>query len=109
MDRKELLQAMEEAMNRYDLTEEIEKSHIGEWQYGVSMVPCDWVYEYVKQPEIVRCKDCKWWDKKRDSPYGYCHACKHGHRSEHWEIGIYRVYKGDWFCADGERRDSENG
>lgn len=58
---------------------------------------------------VVRCKDCKWWDKRRDSPYGYCHACKHGHRSEHWEIGIYRVYKGDWFCADGERRDYENG
>ena len=54
-------------------------------------------------PQIVRCKDCKWWDKKDDSKYGYCHACKHGHHSEHWEIGIYRVYKEDWFCADGER------
>ena len=58
-----------------------------------------------EQPEIVRCKDCKWWDKKsKESPYGYCHACKHGHISEHWEIGIYRTYTGDWFCADGERR-----
>ena len=55
-----------------------------------------------EQQQIVRCKDCKWWDKKDDSPYGYCHACKHGHHSEHWEIGIYRVYKEDWFCADGE-------
>ena len=54
---------------------------------------------------IVRCKDCKWWDKKDESPYGYCHACKHGHRSEHWEISIYRTYKGDWYCADGERKD----
>ena len=57
-----------------------------------------------EQQPIVRCKDCKWWDKKPDSPYGYCHACKHGHHSEHWEIGIYRTYKGDWFCADGERQ-----
>ena len=55
--------------------------------------------------ELVRCKDCKWWDKKSiDSPYGYCHACKHGYSSGHWEIGIYRTYKGDWFCADGERK-----
>lgn len=54
---------------------------------------------------VVHCKDCKWWDKKHDSPYGYCHACKHGHRSEHWEINIYRIYKGDWYCADGERKD----
>ena len=57
---------------------------------------------------VVRCKDCKWWDKKAESPYGYCHACKHGHYSEHWEIGIYRVYKGDWFCADGERKEDDD-
>lgn len=57
--------------------------------------------------DLVRCMDCKWWDKKPDSPYGYCHACKHGYHSEHWEIGIYRTYKGDWFCADGERKNNE--
>ena len=57
-----------------------------------------------EQPQIVRCRDCKWWDRKDGSPYGYCHACKHGYSSEHWEIGIYRTYKGDWFCADGERK-----
>lgn len=56
---------------------------------------------------VVRCKDCKWWDKKDESPYGYCHACKHGHWSEHWEISIYRTYKGDWYCADGERKEKE--
>ncbi len=54
---------------------------------------------------IVRCKECKWWDKEDDSNYGYCHACKHGYYSDHWEIRIYRTYKGDWFCADGERKD----
>ena len=53
--------------------------------------------------EIIRCKDCKWWDKKDDSPYGYCHAVKHGYHSSNWEIGIYRLYKSDFFCADGER------
>ena len=59
----------------------------------------------LKQEVVVRCKDCKWWDKKDDSNYGYCHACKHGYHSDHWEIGIYRTYKGDWFCADGERKE----
>ena len=61
------------------------------------------ISELPKQ-EIVRCKDCKWWDKKNDSNYGYCHACKHGYSSPHWEIGIYRTYDGEWFCADGEKR-----
>lgn len=57
-----------------------------------------------EQPEIVQCKDCKWWDKKKGSPYGYCHACQHGYFSQNWDIEIYRTYKGDWFCAEGERR-----
>ena len=55
--------------------------------------------------DIVRCKDCKWWEKKHESNYGYCHACKHGHYSKNWEIGIYRTSKDDWFCADGERAE----
>ena len=57
------------------------------------------------QEQIVRCKDCKWWDKKEQSSYGYCHAMKHGYHSEYWEIGIYRKYKADFFCADGEEKE----
>jgi len=56
---------------------------------------------------IVRCKDCKWWDKKDGANYGYCHACKHGYSSDKWEIGIYRTYKGDWFCADGVKKNDD--
>ena len=59
------------------------------------------------QPEIVRCKECKWWDKKDGSPVGYCHAAKHGYYSGHWEIEIYRTYKEDFYCADGEREGEE--
>lgn len=29
------------------------------------------------QPEIIRCKDCKWWDKEEDYALGCCHAIKH--------------------------------
>ena len=59
------------------------------------------------QPEIVRCKDCKWWEKKEDSTLGYCNAVKHWHFSDHLEIQIYSRYEPDFFCANGERR-SEN-
>ena len=55
---------------------------------------------------VVMCKDCTWWERKNESSYGYCNACKHGYHSSNWEIGIYRLYKEDFFCADGERKDS---
>ena len=54
-----------------------------------------------EQPEIIRCKDCRWWDKYGDDN-GYCMAAKHGYWSEHWEIIIRRTYKGDFYCADAE-------
>lgn len=59
------------------------------------------------QPEIIRCKECKWWDRSEDRLFGYCMAMKHGYMSANWEIGIYRRYKGDFYCADAERRTDE--
>ena len=59
------------------------------------------------QPEIIRCKDCRWWDKYGDYDNGYCMAAKHGYWSEHWDISIRRTYKGDFYCADAERRIDE--
>ena len=58
------------------------------------------------EPESIYCKDCKWWDREsEDSPMGYCHACKHGHYSRHWEISIRRTYEEDFFCADAEPKE----
>ena len=54
------------------------------------------------QPEIIRCKDCRWWDNFGDYDNDYCMAAKHGYWSSHWEISIRRVYKGDFYCADAE-------
>ena len=55
---------------------------------------------------VVRCKECKWWERtSKDSPIGYCHACKHAYMTSSWEIGIYRTHKPDFFCADGERSE----
>ena len=60
------------------------------------------------QPEIIRCKDCRWWDKYGDYDNGYCMAAKHGYWSEHWDISIRRTYKGDFYCADAEpKREQE--
>lgn len=56
---------------------------------------------------VVRCKDCKWWSEDDNDSYGYCMAMKHGYMSANWEIGIYRKYKGDFYCADGERIEDE--
>ena len=41
------------------------------------------------QPEIIRCRDCKWWDKYGEN-HGYCM------RVRRW---------GEYFCADAERRE----
>lgn len=61
----------------------------------------------VDAAEVVRCRDCKWWDKKDNDSYGYCMAMKHAYISPNWEIGIYRTYKGDFYCADGEKKELE--
>lgn len=58
-----------------------------------------------RDAEIIRCKDCRWFDKTEDSSYGYCHAMKHAYLSKNWEISIYRTYKEDFYCADGEKKD----
>lgn len=69
--------------------------------------------EYIKQQpaadavDVVRCKECRWWDRIEGTRVGYCHACKHGHWSKHWEISIRRKYKENFFCADGERKDGD--
>lgn len=63
------------------------------------------ITEGISEIDLVRCGECKWWDKDGESPYGYCHAEKHCHFSSNWEISIYRKYKADHYCSDGERRE----
>ena len=48
-------------------------------------------YESKKQ-DLVRCKDCKWCE------YPVHNSTKYGCKL------FDRCVKGDWFCADGERR-----
>ena len=46
-----------------------------------------------EQPEIVRCKYCKWFSEK-----GFC---------KHPDGGAGNIRPADWFCADGKRREVE--
>lgn len=61
-----------------------------------------------EEPEIIRCKDCKWWDQfEENHPYGYCRACRSGTHTERWEISIRRQSRFDFFCADAEPQEEE--
>lgn len=45
--------------------------------------------------ELVRCKDCRWWTQANAMHWGHC------------ELSNGVCPDGDWFCADGERKDDE--
>ena len=49
-------------------------------------------YEPVDAVQVVRCKDCKYWEKQKDSAQGRCILS-----------GNYPTSA--WFCANGERKD----
>lgn len=64
----------------------------------------------LEEPGVIRCRDCKWWGYGDDDEgFRMCHAAKHRYFSAEWNIDIYRTYKGDFYCADAERRDEEDG
>lgn len=70
----------------------------------------DWLRDYKRlldEPEIIRCKDCKWWDRYGEGRMGYCHAIKHHYYTTNWEIHILRTYRDDFYCADAEVREEE--
>lgn len=47
------------------------------------------------ESEIIRCKDCEWWEKQKDSLQGRC--------------ALMQMYPtGQWFCGNAqERRTNE--
>ena len=61
------------------------------------------VYQATANPKVIRCCDCKWWDRLEEGhPYGYCRACRSGTHTERWDISIYRQNRFDFYCADAE-------
>ena len=53
----------------------------------------EWLRELknLRQAAVVKCKDCKWWRKQKDSAQGRCRL-----------LGIYPT--GAWYCGNAERR-----
>lgn len=46
--------------------------------------------------EVVRCKNCEWWTKQKDSLQGKCI--------------LYGTYPtGNWYCANGKRKEETDG
>ena len=83
MTRKEAIETIEMAISQI------------EWDYPIDYVAAfDKAIEILKQPELVRCKDCK-----------------HQHEYRTGSCPYYTTYGSvppdDWFCADGERRVSK--
>ena len=52
---------------------------------------------------VVRCKDCKYWMRVRELRATKSGCC----RNIHGKIAGYCFPEENYFCPDGERRDSE--
>lgn len=84
-DRKKVIREIEDA-----LSDDISKAG---YIYGLSLVGLknkaltDVLFLLKEQPEIVRCKDCKWYDER----ISLCDNC-----------GLPREQT--FFCADGKRK-----
>lgn len=66
MELKELLNEMKEKMNNKDLSDHYLSEHncstrdeigIGEYYYGITMLPCSWVYPYLKELKELKDKE----------------------------------------------------
>lgn len=64
----------------------VAKNHELEHDHFMQMI----VFQPTVQ-EIVRCKDCKYWDSEKNECYNICSYMQ------------YRPCFKDWFCADGEK------
>lgn len=53
---------------------------------------------YIKTGEIVRCKDCKHWEKTWTNDWA---------KDYHYCIMVDGVRKVDFYCADAERRSDD--
>lgn len=78
MNLDDLLNEMSEKIRNRDLSDKYLREHnnstreeigIGEYAYGITMIPCEWVYEYLsdykrvlKENELLR-KDIEGWEK----------------------------------------------
>lgn len=95
MSREEAIEILSDMRAEYNL--------FGDEEEAIRYHVLSWAIQEMKsaQPELVRCKDCKWYeiyqlkqdgtDDRRYNP-SYCTLFRHR-------------FKPDWYCADGERRE----
>ena len=68
---------------------------------------CEWLWDILDIPtadvaEVVRCKDCKHYDKKY-------HQCKlHSEEPDQYYTGFIFCMQEDDFCSYGERKELDN-
>ena len=60
-------------------------------QIEILKIAQDKIADFLTQPEIIRCKDCRHWESE-DGKFGLCKIC-HSVSSSN-----------GWFCADGKKR-----
>ena len=74
-----------------------------EWEYPMNYVAAfDMAIEALSQPEIIRCKDCEHATMTSDGKM--CKYCAMDTDDFGDQRDVY--HDAEWFCADGERRDS---
>ena len=61
------------------------------------------IYDAPTVQETIRCEDCKYFEELHDG-IGMCERDKNSDYDHHDVCGLV---KGNWFCADGERRTDE--
>ena len=67
-------------------------------QETANLYKCPNCGTWVSAENVVRCKDCKYWNNKSTCEYRVCKKHTNG-------ISIINfATHGNWFCADGERR-----
>ena len=89
MTRKECIDGMQRIIDE-DRNKILVRVHAGYLIHAV---------KYLKdQPEIVRCKDCKFAEKT-----GFCRPKEDEYKCTLSEFeGCYDYHDGEWFCADGK-------
>jgi len=102
-DREKLIKAWEtfRDSNPYQICEGKEFRAFKEPEYCMGKMIADTIYMLQGRPEIIRCKECK---HRSEEMYDYYN----NPNDKRYVCQINDLAKKpDWFCADGERLDSD--
>lgn len=89
MTRAELIELLKKARKQ------LKKYHVPKNEQTVTLSIDTLESALSEQPQIIRCKDCIYWDK------GHTEECDNSD-----SVCFHNGWcKPDWFCADGEKRD----